>query len=63
MDIFPTNRQVNEYNVEQLFKSCPHYVERETQDYGNSKKTDKLELINGHVYDSCLDETLLLGKT
>ncbi|XP_073323364.1 uncharacterized protein [Pagrus major] len=65
LHIFPTNRQVNEHNVQQLLKSCPDYVEIEAQDYVNSKKTGKLELISGHhsrAYDTCLDETLLLGK-
>ncbi|XP_030284360.1 uncharacterized protein LOC115588118 [Sparus aurata] len=65
LHIFPTNRQVNEHNVVQLFKSCPDHVEIEAQDYVNSKKTGKLELISGHhsrAYDTCLDETLLLGK-
>ena len=31
----------------------------------NGKKTGKLELISGHhsrAHDTCLDETLLLGK-
>ncbi|XP_059198565.1 uncharacterized protein LOC131978809 [Centropristis striata] len=65
LHIFPTNRQVNEHNVQQLFKSCPDYVEIEAQDFVNSKKTGKLELISGHhsrAFDTCLDEKLLLGK-
>ena len=65
LHIFPTNRQVNEHNVKQLFKSCPDHVEIEAQDDVNSKKTGKLELISGHhsrTFDTCLDETLLLGK-
>ncbi|XP_042601481.1 uncharacterized protein LOC122140744 [Cyprinus carpio] len=65
LHIFPTNRQVNEHNVQQLFKTCPEYVEIDAQDFINNNKTGKLELKSGHhakTYNTCLDETLLLGK-
>ena len=28
LHIFPTNRQVNEHNLQQLFKSCPDRMRR-----------------------------------
>ncbi|XP_016118254.1 uncharacterized protein [Sinocyclocheilus grahami] len=65
LHIFPTNRQVNEHNVQQLSKTCPEYVEIDAQDFIHNNKTGKLELKNGHhskTYNTCLDETLLLGK-
>ncbi len=65
LHIFPTNKQVNEHNVQQLFKSCPEYVEIDAQDFIHNNKTGKLELKIGHhakTYNTCLDETLLLGK-
>ncbi|XP_034537729.1 uncharacterized protein LOC117811513 isoform X2 [Notolabrus celidotus] len=64
LHIFPTNRQVNEHNIQELFRTCPEYVEIEAQDYVNSKKTGKLELISGHhsrTYNTSLEETLPLG--
>uniref|UniRef100_A0AAX7UK93 ATP-dependent DNA helicase n=1 Tax=Astatotilapia calliptera TaxID=8154 RepID=A0AAX7UK93_ASTCA len=65
LHIFPTNKQVNEHNMQQLFKLCPDYVEIPAQDFVNSKKTGKLELKTGHhakTYNTCLNEKLLLGK-
>ncbi|XP_031732276.1 uncharacterized protein LOC116399330 isoform X1 [Anarrhichthys ocellatus] len=64
LHIFPTNRQVNEHNVVQLLNMCPEHVQINAQDFVNSKKTGKLELMKGHhakAYDTCLAETLLLG--
>ncbi|XP_034553964.1 uncharacterized protein LOC117823040 isoform X1 [Notolabrus celidotus] len=64
LHIFPTNKQVNEHNIQELFRTCPEYVEIEAQDYVNSKKTGKLELISGHhsrTYNTSLEETLPLG--
>ena len=64
LHIFPTNRQVSEHNIQQLFKSCPAYVTIEAKDFVNSKKTGKLELRDGHhtqTNNTCLEETLLLG--
>ena len=65
LHIFPTNRQVNEHNVQQLFKSCPEYVQIDAQDYFNDRKTGRLELKtrhHGRVYSTCLEEKLLMGK-
>ncbi len=65
LHIFPTNKQVNEHNVQQLSKLCPEYVEIDAQDFIHNNKTGKLELKNGHhskTYNTYLDETLLLGK-
>lgn len=65
LHIFPTNKQVNEHNIEQLLKTCLEFVEIEAEDFINSMKTGKLELTSGHhckVYNTCLDETLRLGK-
>lgn len=38
LHIFPTNRQVNEHNVEQLHKTCPEYVVINAQDFVSSRK-------------------------
>ncbi|XP_074521382.1 uncharacterized protein LOC141787083 [Halichoeres trimaculatus] len=65
LHIFPTNTQVNEHNTQELFRTCPEYVVIEAEDYVNSKKTGKLELMKGHhtkVNNTCLEETLLLGE-
>lgn len=65
LHIFPTNKQVNEHNVQQLFKTCPEYFEIDAQDFINNNKTGKLEFKSGHhskTHNACLDETLLLGK-
>ncbi len=65
LHIFPTNRQVNEHNVQQISKTCPEYFEIDAQDFIHNNKTGKLELKNGHhskTYNTCLDETLILGK-
>ena len=65
LHIFPTNRHVNEHNVQQLFKSCPEYVQIDAQDYFNDLKTGRLKLKTWHhggVYSTCLEEKLLLGK-
>ncbi len=65
LHIFPTNSQVNEHNFQQLRNSCPDYVEIYAQDFINSKKTGKLELMEGNhskATKTCLAEQLLLGK-
>ncbi|XP_077364609.1 uncharacterized protein LOC144009028 isoform X1 [Festucalex cinctus] len=65
LHIFPTNKQVNEHNIQQLFKTCPEYIEIDAQDFVTNKKTGKLELKSGHhakAHDACLAEKLLLGK-
>ncbi len=65
LHIFPTNRQVNEHNVQQISKTCPEYFEIDAQDFIHNNKTGKLELKNCHhskTYNTCLDETLILGK-
>ncbi|XP_074526296.1 uncharacterized protein LOC141790369 [Halichoeres trimaculatus] len=63
--IFPTNMQVAEHNLEQLFASCPDYVTIDAQDYQNSSKTGKLEKMAGHhraASDTCLQERLCLAR-
>ena len=63
LPIFPTNRQVNEHNGQQLYKLCPEYVQIDAQDYFNNSKTGKLELKTRHhakTYSTCLAEELLL---
>ncbi|TKS65838.1 ATP-dependent DNA helicase PIF7 [Collichthys lucidus] len=65
LHIFPTNRQVSEHNLECIRKTCPDYVCVSAQDYVNSKKTGKVVLLKGHhsiASNTCLEETLLLGK-
>ncbi|XP_050957725.1 LOW QUALITY PROTEIN: uncharacterized protein LOC127158760, partial [Labeo rohita] len=65
LHIFPTNRQVSEHNVKQLIKICPEYFEIDAQDFIINTKTGKHELKSGHhskMYNTCLDETLLIGK-
>ena len=65
LHIFSTNRQVNEHNDEQLFKTCPEYIHVDAQDFMNNKKSGKLELMKGHHANAphtCLSEQLLLGK-
>nr|XP_057908359.1 uncharacterized protein LOC131104820 [Doryrhamphus excisus] len=65
LHIFPTNRQVNEYNLNQLFKICPQYTTVKAQDYSHNKKSGKLEKKVGHhskVYNTCLEETLHIAK-
>ncbi len=65
LHIFPTNSQVNQHNFEQLRNSCPDYIEIYAQDFINSKKTGKLELMEGNhskANKTCLAEQLLLGK-
>lgn len=37
LHIFPTNKQVNEHNVQQLFKTCLEYVVIEAQNFVNKK--------------------------
>ena len=62
--IFPTNKQVSCHNIQQLFKSCPEYVQIEAKDFVNSKTTGKLVLKEGHhtkTYNTSLDQTLVLG--
>ncbi|XP_057683515.1 uncharacterized protein LOC130910330 [Corythoichthys intestinalis] len=64
LHIFPTNKQVNQHNLQELFRTCPEYVKVEAQDFVHNKKTGNLELISGHhakAYNTCLEETLLLG--
>ena len=48
LHIFPTNKQVSCHNIQQLFKSCPEYVQIEAKDFVNSKTTGKLVLKEGH---------------
>uniref|UniRef100_A0A8P4GKF1 ATP-dependent DNA helicase n=1 Tax=Dicentrarchus labrax TaxID=13489 RepID=A0A8P4GKF1_DICLA len=65
LHIFATNKQVNEHNMQQLFNMCPEYVTIVAQDFVNSKKTGKLELMKGQhsrTYNTCLEEVLLLRK-
>ncbi|XP_077378697.1 uncharacterized protein LOC144019426 isoform X12 [Festucalex cinctus] len=65
LHIFPTNKQVNEYNIQQLIKICPEYIEIGAQDFVLNKKNGKLELKSRHhanANDTCLAEKLLLGK-
>ncbi|KAA0701445.1 ATP-dependent DNA helicase PIF1 [Triplophysa tibetana] len=65
LHIFPTNRQVNEHNVKQLIKSCPEHFEIHAQDFKMNKKNGKLEMKSAHhakTYNTCLEETLLIGK-
>ncbi|XP_074538707.1 uncharacterized protein LOC141800196 [Halichoeres trimaculatus] len=65
LHIFPTNMQVAEHNLEQLFASCPDYVTIDAQDYQNSSKTGKLEKMAGHhraASDTCLQEQLCLAR-
>ncbi|XP_074546718.1 uncharacterized protein LOC141805519 isoform X3 [Halichoeres trimaculatus] len=65
LHIFPTNMQVSEHNLEQLFASCPDYVTIDAQDYQNSSKTGKLEKMAGHhraASDTCLQERLCLAR-
>lgn len=64
LHIYPTNKQVNEHNLKQLFKSCPEHFEIDAQDFGHNNKTGKLELKSGHhakSFNTCLEETLFLG--
>ncbi|XP_073681626.1 uncharacterized protein [Garra rufa] len=65
LHIFPTNRQVSEHNVKQLIKICPEHFQIDAQDFIINTKTGKQELKSGHhskMYNTCLDETLLIGK-
>lgn len=64
LHIFATNKQVNEHNINQLYKRCPEYLIIGAQDYVNDKKTGKLKLLGHHskASNTCLSEVLLLGK-
>lgn len=65
LHIFPTNSQVNEHNDQQLFKTCPDYVQNDAQDFMNNKSTGRLVLMKGHhakASNTCLSEQLLSGK-
>ncbi|KAK0138394.1 ATP-dependent DNA helicase PIF1 [Merluccius polli] len=64
LHIFPTNKQVRCHDIQQLFKSCPEYVQIEAKDFVTSKTTGKLVLKEGHhtkTYNTSLDQTLVLG--
>nr|XP_057920504.1 uncharacterized protein LOC131117065 [Doryrhamphus excisus] len=65
LHVFPTNQQVNEYNLKQLFRICPEYTTIKAEDFSQNKKSGKLERKVGHhskVYNTCLEETLHIAK-
>ena len=65
LHIFPTNRQVSEHNLKQLFAMCPDYVTIEARDYTKNSRTGKLERMAGHhgnTRNTCLPEMLYLAK-
>lgn len=65
LHIYPTNDQVNEHNLRKLLTHCSDHIEIKAQDYEINKKTGKLELKPTHhskVHNTCLTETLHLGK-
>lgn len=43
LHIFPTNRQVNEHNVKQLFKTCLEHFEIDAQDFKINNKQENLK--------------------
>ncbi|KAM7418505.1 hypothetical protein PAMA_015902 [Pampus argenteus] len=64
LHIFPTNSQVNEHNVEQLFTACPEHKTIAAQDFVNSKRSGNLERMSGHhrnASNTCLEASLQLG--
>nr|XP_057929526.1 uncharacterized protein LOC131129730 [Doryrhamphus excisus] len=63
LHVFPTNQQVNEYNLKSAFQDL--YTIIKAQDYSQNKKSGKLERKVGHhskVYNTCLEETLDIAK-
>ncbi|KAF0022138.1 hypothetical protein F2P81_025609 [Scophthalmus maximus] len=65
LHIYPTNKQVNKHNSEQLFETCPDHVAIDAHDFVNNKTMGKLELKSGQQAKAdrtSLVERLLLAK-
>lgn len=62
--IFPTNAEVDEYNIQRLGQCCPETISIRAQDFIRNPKTGRMEPKVGFhtkVYNSCLAKFVSLG--
>ncbi len=62
--IFPTNAQVDEYNVQKLHELCPEAITIRARDFVRNPETGRIEAkvgFHAKVFNSCLDKCVSLG--
>ncbi|XP_026099002.1 uncharacterized protein LOC113070058 [Carassius auratus] len=62
--IFPTNAQVDEYNIQKLNERCPEAITIHARDFARNPKTGRIERkvgFHAKVFNSCLDKCVSLG--
>ncbi len=62
--IFPTNAQVDEYNVQKLHELCPETITIRARDFVRNPETGRIEAKAGFhakYFNSCLDKCVSLG--
>lgn len=62
--IFPTNKEVDEYNIQRLNEVCPEAISIRAQDFVRNPKTGRIEKKVGFhstVFNSCLAKCVSLG--
>ncbi|XP_048020488.1 ATP-dependent DNA helicase PIF1-like isoform X1 [Megalobrama amblycephala] len=62
--IFPTNEEVDKYNIQRLNEVCPDAISIQAQDFVRNPKTGRIEEKAGfhtRVFNSCLDKCVSLG--
>lgn len=62
--IFPTNAQVDEYNIQKLNKCCPEAITIHARDFARNPETGRIERkvgFHAKVFNSCLDKCVSLG--
>ncbi|XP_056093733.1 uncharacterized protein LOC130072579 [Rhinichthys klamathensis goyatoka] len=62
--IFPTNKEVDEYNIQRLNEVCPEAISIRAQDFERNPKTGRIEKKVGFhltVFNSCLAKCVSLG--
>uniref|UniRef100_A0A9J8BCB5 ATP-dependent DNA helicase n=1 Tax=Cyprinus carpio carpio TaxID=630221 RepID=A0A9J8BCB5_CYPCA len=62
--IFPTNAQVDEYNIQKLNECCPEAITIHARDFARNPETGRMEPkvgFHAKVFNSCLDKCVSLG--
>ncbi|XP_026114512.1 uncharacterized protein LOC113092934 isoform X2 [Carassius auratus] len=62
--IFPTNAQVDEYNIQKLNERCPEAITIHARDFARNPETGRIERkvgFHAKVFNSCLDKCVSLG--
>ncbi|XP_073694460.1 uncharacterized protein [Garra rufa] len=62
--IFPTNAQVDKYNIQKLNECCPEAITIRARDFVKNPETGRMEAkvgFHAKVFNSCLDKFVSLG--